>query len=327
MNSNSLLTWSAQLSPGWSSKGRQLPKPRILDAAQTRSVPNLTIPTQPTRKHKSAKPVPVQKIDLVAIDLDGTLLRSDKRLSKRVIQAVKDVTATGVKVVIATARPPRGAREIFELLELDTYMALYNGAMILDPYRNKHIYHKPLDPALTKKMIKLARKADKDVVVSLEILDKWYTDHVDESLPTETSRRFSPDFIGPLDSFLHVPVTKLLLLAPPQRIGHIREVVEAKVKGKVTTAIADEHLLQYIHREASKENALQIIAEKYGVKQENVMAIGDAPNDYGMLSWAGFGVAMANGWESARRVADVVVPSNDEDGVAFALRQYVLNNR
>lgn len=286
----------------------------------------MTLPKTPTRP-KPAKPIPVQKIDMVAIDLDGTLLRTDKRISKRAVKVIKEVTEAGVKVVLATARPPRGTREIWELLELETYQALYNGAMILDPTRNKHIYHKPLEPAMTKKMIKLARKADKDVVVSLEILDKWYTDHVDESLPTETSRRFSPDFVGPLDSFLHVPVTKLLLLAPPERIGKIRKAVEAKVKGKVTTAIADEHLLQYIHVEANKANALKLIAEKYGISQKNVMAIGDAPNDVAMLRWAGLGVAVANGWDITRKVADVIAPPNDENGVAFALQQYVLNQR
>ncbi|MCC6580917.1 MAG: HAD family hydrolase [Phycisphaeraceae bacterium] len=260
----------------------------------------------------------------MAIDMDGTLLRSDGRLTRRVVETVHEVQNRGVKVIIATARPPRGVAEIAEVLRLDTLQITYNGAMIFDPVRRKHTYHKPLDSALVKKMIKAARKADKQVVVSLEILDKWYTDHVDETLPTETSRRFSPDFVGPLEAFLHVPITKLLLLAPPERIGPIREAVEGKFADKVTAAISDKHLLQYIHKEADKSIALAQIAESYGIPAESVMAIGDAPNDVRMLHWAGLGVAVENGWEVARQFADVVVPSNDNDGVAFALRKYVL---
>lgn len=305
---------------------RPLPRPRLFDVAvsvKERPAP-VTRPV-PHARPEPVHPVPAPRIEMVAIDLDGTLLRTDKRLSKRVVHAVQAASRKGVKVVIATARPPRGVREIIDILKLDTLQVLYNGAMIVDPGRGKHVYHKPLDPSLTKKMIKLARKADKDVVVSLEILDKWYTDHVDDSLPTETSRRFSPDFVGPLESFWHVPVTKLLLLAPPARIGKIREAVESKVREHVTAAIADEHLLQYIHKEASKSIGLQWVAAHYGIDPKNVMAIGDAPNDVSMLQWAGLGVAVANGWEIARRAANVTVPSNDEDGVAFALQRFVLD--
>lgn len=270
------------------------------------------------------RPMPKRKIDMIAIDLDGTLLRTDKRLSLKVVNAIKKASAKGVKVIIATARPPRAVQEIAGILGLDTLQITYNGAMIFDPQRNRHIYHKPMEPDLTKKLIKLARKVDKQVVVSIEILDKWYTDHVDESLPTETSRRFEPDFIGPLEAFWHVPATKLLLLAPPVRIGKIIAAVEPKFGEKITMAISDAHLLQFIHREADKSVALAQIAASYDIPAERVMAIGDAPNDVRMLHWAGLGVAMSNAWEQTRRVANAVVPSNDDDGVAYAINKYVL---
>ncbi len=265
--------------------------------------------------------------DMIAIDLDGTLLREDKQITVRTVRTIRKVVDLGVKVVIATARPPRGMRHIAEALKLDTYWVTYNGALIYDPQVAKHIHHQPLPSALARKIVKTARKADKDCVISLEILDKWYTDHVDESLPTEISRNFSPDFVGPLEAFLKVPVTKLLALAPPDRIPNIRMAVEKKFAGQVTAAVSDNHLLQYIHKDADKCIALKKVANLYDIDPSRVMCIGDAPNDVTMLDWAGMGVAMHNGWDVAKQVANVIAPSNDEGGAAYAIRKYVLGEK
>jgi len=270
----------------------------------------------------AARPEPPVK--LIAIDIDGTLLRSDKRLSKRVIAAVRAAREQGVQVVLASARPPRSCREIYQLLELSTPTINYNGALIDDPLKRKPCFHRPVDAELAAAVVRAARRADRRVVVSLEILDKWYTDFVDESLPTETSRRFEPDFVGPLESFLHVPVTKVQLLAPPTRLERIRGRVTKRFDGLINVMVSDRHLLQIVHPEVDKGVALARVAEQLGVEREHVMAIGDAPNDVGMLGWAGLGLAVENGWEGAQKVADALIPANDEDGVAAALRHYVL---
>jgi hypothetical protein len=79
-----------------------------------------------------------------------------------------------------------------------------------------------------------------------------------------------------------------------------------------------------MHKSVDKADALGFVAKHYGVAAERVMAIGDAPNDATMLKWAGLGVAMGNAWPTTRQSADVVVASNDEEGVAQALTRYVL---
>jgi len=271
--------------------------------------------------HKQHTDLP---FDMVAIDLDGTLLRDDHQVTVRTVQAIAKAQKLGVKVVIATARPPRGMRHIAEALKIDTHWVTYNGAMIFDPQINKHIYHQPLSSDLARKIVKAARKTDKECVISLEILDKWYTDHVDDSLPTQISRNFAPDFVGPLEAFLKVPITKLLVLAPAERIPKIRIAVEKKFGSQVTAAITDHHLLQYIHKDADKRIALKKVASLYDIDVSRVMCIGDAPNDASMLKWAGLGVAVENGWQVAKNAADVIVPSNQEGGAAYAIRKYVL---
>lgn len=263
-------------------------------------------------------------IDLVAIDLDGTLLRTDKRLSKKAVNLIQTAGDKGVKVVLASARPPRSVKEIYRHLGLNTLQINYNGALIFDPPRNRNHHHSPLPAALAGRIVRLARKVDPKVAVSLEILDKWYTDFVDPALVVESSRFRQPDFIGPLESFLHVPVTKLMLLAPPHRLGRIHEKVAARFGKKIAMLMADPHLIQIVNLGVDKATALAQVALEYDVAADRVMAIGDAPNDVGMLRWAGLGVAMGNAWPGARQAADVVVPSNDEDGVSYALEKYVM---
>lgn len=269
-------------------------------------------------------PATIAPIKLVAIDLDGTLLRSNKRLSVANARAIAEVTNRGVHVVLASARPPRSVREIYRRLALDTLQVNYNGALIHDMPRGKHVFHQPMSVALATKIVKFARKMDPDVVISVEVLDKWYTDHVDDTLPTETSKRFEPDFVGPLGAFLTVPVTKLMLLAPPEKLRPVHAAIRTKFTKDIAILISDDYLIQIVHRQVDKASALQRVAEVYGVPQEQVMAIGDAQNDLGMVRWAGLGVAMESGWDELKKAAQVIAPCNDDDGVAHVLKKNIL---
>ena len=274
-----------------------------------------------------AAPRPPRGIRLVAVDVDGTLLRSDKQMTRSVGEAIRAATAAGVRVVLASARPPRSLRTIYDALQLDTLQINYNGALIFDRSRNRPLRHVPLDVALARKVIAAGRRVDRRCCVSLEILDRWYTDHYDQTLPTETSISFRPDFVGPLNAFLTVPVTKLMLLAPPDRMERITAAIQRRFAGQVGMTVADRHLLQVMHHTVNKGEALAEIASRYGVDRSEVMAIGDAPNDVEMMRWAGLGVAVANAWDAALDAADAVVPSNDEDGVAHAIDRYILADR
>ena len=264
--------------------------------------------------------------DLVAVDIDGTLLRGDKRLSMKVVSAVKSIRTLGVKVVLATARPPRSVREIYGLLGLDTLQINYNGALITNPQTSERLKHWNLDPALALEIIRFARKAFPKIVVNVENLDKGYTDRVDDKLTTETSKMFAPDSVGPIESFLKEPVTKVMFMAQESQMEILRKQIYAKFGKLVCFPASDPHLLQMMNKDADKGVALQWVASYYNIQPERVMAIGDAPNDIGMIKWAGLGVAVGSGWDETREAADIVVPGNDEDGVAFALKRYILEN-
>lgn len=264
------------------------------------------------------------RFDLVAIDIDGTLLRPDKRLAHRVIRTVKEASARGVKVVLATARPPRSVRPIYEALGLDTPQINYNGALIHDKHTGRTILHQPLPMKLTSQLIRYARRVDPGVIISVEILDRWYTDHTAHAEGTRTTKRFSPDFIGPLEAFIHKPATKILLQGSPERLGRVKVALCDRYRKRASILLCDSNLVQVLHAGADKKVALERIAMSYGIPRSRVMAIGDAPNDERMIRWAGLGVAMQNAWPRIRAAAGAIVGGNDADGVAEALRRFVL---
>ncbi|MBI1375771.1 MAG: Cof-type HAD-IIB family hydrolase [Phycisphaera sp.] len=265
------------------------------------------------------------KFGLVAIDLDGTLLRSDKQLTKRTATAIKQCVQRGVQIVLASARPPRAVKQIYKVLGLDTLTIHYNGAMIYDMHAEKHIYHRALDPQLALQMIRTAQQIVPGVVSVVEVLNKWYTDRADPRSTDETALSRKPDYVGPLnEQIINEPVTKLMLLATPAAILEIRAAFEELFPLRYTFAASDDYLVQVMQIGVDKATALKFVSELYGVEQKKVMAIGDAPNDIKMLQWAGMGVAVGNAYDETKAAADAVVPTNDQDGVAHALIEYVL---
>lgn len=277
----------------------------------------------PQARGTGKRRVSSRRIDLVALDLDGTLLTSDKKLSVKAIDAVTEVRKRGIKVVIATARPPRTVREIYGHLKLNTHQINYNGALIQHPEHETFLRHEPISPDLAYAICTVARQTDQQCIIALEILDKWYTDKHDPTLETETSKLFKPDYVGPLLEPLKQPITKLMVLAPPNRMAIIRKVLMQRYKDAATFVIAEDHLTQIAHINADKGRALHFICEKYKIDPQYTMAIGDGPNDLGMIQAAGLGVAMGNAFDEVKEAADVIAPSNDKDGVAHTLWKYI----
>ena len=263
-------------------------------------------------------------IKLVAIDLDGTLLDRSKKVSERAAAALKCLPSSGVKVVIASARPPRSVRQIYQELGLDTWQINYNGALIWDEVNQQPVFHRPMHAHIVQMMIERARDMFEEVLVSCEVLDRWYTDRDDHSYTTETGRLFKPDFVCPVDQICAQPITKLMLLGDPQIILRLEALLLEEFGGKVTILHTDNELLQIMDNRVSKAVALQKIARHYGVRQAEVMAIGDAPNDVGMLQYAGVAVAMENAHNVVKEVAHWIAPSNDDHGVHAALVKYGL---
>ena len=263
-------------------------------------------------------------IRLVAIDLDGTLLTSKKQVSDQTVAALKSLPRRDVRVIIASARPPRSVRPTYRLLELDTLQINYNGALIWNEPDQTPLFHRPLKGSLAMRMIELARDQYEEVIVHCEVMDRWCTDRIDDAYTTETGKIFKPDEVADLSTFCANPITKLMFLGDPRIISRIEPLLLDAFSEQVTIVRQDDELLQIMHHRVSKAVALTKLAKFYSVPMEHVMAIGDAPNDVGMLQVAGVGVAMENAHNVVKDVANWVAPSNDDQGVHAALVRYGL---
>ncbi len=262
------------------------------------------------------------KIKLVAIDLDGTLLNDRKEVTLETVDSLAMAVRCGVKVVIASARPPRSVRAIYQRLKLDTWQINYNGALVWDEVNRQVVAHTPLEFSLVLDIIDRARGLFSDVLIGCEIMDRWHTDRHDLTYTTETGRLFGPDVVAPIPMFCNQPITKLMLLGHPEMMASLARVVGEAYARQITLVSTDADLIQITHPTASKAAALAQVAAHYGIAMEEVMAIGDAVNDIGMLQAAGVGVAMDNASPSVKAVADWIAPSNNNHGVRAALRQF-----
>lgn len=264
------------------------------------------------------------EIRLLALDLDGTLLNDSKKVSPQTIDGLACLAERDVRIVIASARPPRSVRHIYADLKLDTLQINYNGALIWDEPGGRAVFHRPLAGKLVRAIIEMSRDLFEEVLVSCEVMDRWYTDRVEEKHTTETGRLFRPDVVAPLEEFFEIDTTKLLLSADPNIISRLEAELLENFGDRVTILQTDEHLLQIAHPNVGKAQALQRVAGHYGVPMNQVMAIGDALNDVGMLQLAGVAVAMDNAHSAVKAVADWVAPSNNDHGVHAALVRFGL---
>ncbi|MEQ9453691.1 MAG: HAD family hydrolase [Phycisphaeraceae bacterium] len=267
----------------------------------------------------------VNPIKLIACDVDGTLIAPDGTIPDRNREAIAAATAKGVHFVLASARPPRMARPIYDELALSSYQINYNGAVIQRPTDAEYAVHRPIEPALARRLVAVARRIDPQLAISLEVKDQWFTDGQIDGLTTATSLNLKPDYEGPLDAVMNQPITKVLLLIPPERMSHLHRGLRAFFRHHLRFQISDAHLIQAVQPQADKHHGVQWIANHYGVSPENVLTLGDAPNDAGMLRWAHTSVAVANAWPEAQDAAKHIANVTAEQGaVGWAIEKFVL---
>ncbi len=268
--------------------------------------------------------VPPAPVRLIALDLDGTLLQRGDAVLDADLQAIADARERGVHVLLASARPPRTAKHIHALLRLTTPYVAYNGALIRDFATGDTRHHQPLPAELAAELIAFARDLEPAVVLELERNDTGLTDRLHDNLRTQTSLRFTMDRIAPVDQLLaEGPITKLMLMASTPRTQRLEAAITEAFAGRVRVAVSDRHLIQLLHPSVDKADGVRRVCETLGVGPEEVLAVGDAPNDAELLAFAGVGVAVGNAWSQARAAADVIAPLSSEAAVAWAIRRFV----
>jgi Cof subfamily protein (haloacid dehalogenase superfamily) len=273
-------------------------------------------------------------IRLLALDIDGTLLRSDKTLSPRTFEAITRARARGVRLVLVTGRRYPSARKVAEELGGAIPLVLHNGALVVED--GAVLRCRPLDGTAARTAIAVGRSAGADPVLHCGV-------NGEGRLLVDAQARRSGivgyylersgsevQALRPLESALDVecPIQVMfggtraemdaLLVALSARLAGT-----ARIERTVYPA-TDLVLLDVIDRAVGKAEALGFLQGRWGVTAGETLAIGDNWNDREMVARAGLGFVMANADPELLALGMPVLPSNDEDGVALAIEEHVL---
>ena len=250
-------------------------------------------------------------IEAIVLDLDGTLLNSKKEVSHVNLQAIERCLDYGIKIIIATARPPRSVKSLlpFELIRKCSFI-YYNGANIEDKY------YFSIDKSVSSEIIDYLLEQESGVKISIESKDKWYSHQEIELLSFGVS--IGPEYLE-LESMKNLEATKLLI----SNFSNIQG-LQDKYREKVNILITDRgSLIQIMAREVSKENAVLILCQKYNINISKVVSFGDDYNDLGLFHECGYSVAMGNAITELKELATLVTYTNDNDGVAEAIEWFL----
>jgi hydroxymethylpyrimidine pyrophosphatase-like HAD family hydrolase len=263
----------------------------------------------------------IADVRLVALDLDGTLLRSDLTVSARTKAAIAALRTSGVEVVLATARSPRSVRGIAQTAGVGGVAVCANGAITYDLDRAEILLHTPLEPPVAHRLVRGLRERVEGVAFGWELELRFGSEPGYEALRDPLWPRPRGSY-PPCDPLTWTrPMTKLLARAPGTDLERVLEIAREVAGAKASVTLAGNAFVELAAAGVGKEQALAALAAAAGIAASQVVAVGDHLTDLGMLDWAGTGVAMANAHPKVVAAADEVTGTNDEDGVASVLER------
>jgi len=263
------------------------------------------------------------KYKFMAVDIDGTLLDSSDRLTEVNKEAILRASKEGLIFTLSTGRPVQGVQSLINALQLDTPVITYNGAMVVMSKSGEILYQQKLSAEDAKNVIELGNQ--RGCVVAVWMENKLYVNELSEqALQYSTITGLAPEKILDAETLVRDGVTKVLWIDDPAVIERYQEEIGRYLSGNVNYHTSRPMFLEFVDKKASKALAMEKIGEHFGIKREEMIAVGDGYNDLSMIEYAGLGVAMANAKEAIRQKADYVTLSNDDDGIAHVIRKFVL---
>ena len=267
-------------------------------------------------------------VQLLALDMDDTLLRSDLSISYRTRNAVRKAEARGVKVVLASTRAPAVLEHFSGILGLNKrpgFLIANNGTVIQESHTGEVIFEQRLSPEAALLVFDMADAEGLTVQIYDE--DILYVSRDNEF--SEYDKKITGLRQVVVDNFRSMVASgchKLLIPGDPMILKPLAQLLENIADG-ASVHTSKPYRLEVLPSGADKGNALRIVAEKCSIPSGAVLAVGDSMNDMSMLSWAGYPVAMSNADSKLKEIAALVTDkSNDEDGVAEMIERYILGD-
>lgn len=266
---------------------------------------------------------------LLVIDVDGTLVNKDGRISADDRDAVAKARGRGIRVSLSTGRVPQACLGIVDQLSLDGYHIFFDGASVSSPDQEKEIYVQALKRDLVKQLIEHAHR--NDIYLELYSATSYFIER--ETWATQIRREFfgiEPTVVDFSGLWKQERIIKgELTTASPEEEAKARDFSlrfsnRLRFSYAQTPAYPGVNFINIVDPEVSKGKALEALASHLGVSVSEVIAIGDGVNDLPLLSTAGLAVAMGNAPAEVKAVADYITLDVDHSGVAAAIRKFLL---
>lgn len=275
------------------------------------------------------------KYKLICIDMDGTLLNSKKEISHRNRECLRKAQEAGVKVVISTGRLFTSADYYADLVGIKAPIISANGAFIREKDSNEIIYKSLLGKENCGAILRVLKKYE--LIPNFHTSDAIFTEknnphiqmymNINKQHPAEKKIQFNMiEQWEPVFERYEDEILKCITIDKD-----IEKVMKAKAElldmKKLEVVSSSANNFEVMCKGVSKGRGVEILADFYNIKKDEIICIGDNENDASMIEFAGLGVAMGNAEDEIKAMAQYVTSSNDEDGVAEIIEEFILEGR
>ena len=249
---------------------------------------------------------------LLLFDLDGTLLRSDKTISQTTLRALQETRKKGILIGVSTSRGEQNALSFIEELQPDVLIAS-GGALV--KYNGEYIYKAEFSKEETKQMIAAAREVcGMDCEITIDTIDSHYWNYKID--PKKQDQSWGESIYTDFKDFEEASLKMCVEIFNDGQAKQLQEML----RDCDCIRFSGGYWYKFTKKEVTKQKAIMEICSTCGIKPEEIIAFGDDYADIGMLKLCGKGIAMGNSINEVKVIADLVIGSNDEDGIAEYLR-------
>ena len=264
-----------------------------------------------------------QTIAAVLADVDGTLVTKAKVVTPRAIEAIEELHERGVLFAITSGRPPRGMRMLVHPLEIRGPIAAFNGGIIVQP--DMTIVDERTVPADVAPAVIETIRAHGLYPWIYRGADWYVTDpHAPHVAREEATVQFQPTVVPSYDSLLDRVVKIVGVSDDYDRVARCETAVRQQFGTRVSAARSQAYYLDVTHPTANKGVVVERLSHYYKIPPEQIATLGDGLNDVLMFQRSGMSIAMGNASEEVQRQATHVTASNEDEGFAKAIEEFIL---
>lgn len=267
------------------------------------------------------------KYKLAVIDIDGTLLNDQKKITKHTRSAIVKAQQLGIRIALASGRPSRGVKPIASELDLGSYGGYYlsyNGSKIFEAKDHKTIFQKHVDVDIVPFIQRQAKKNGLAIFTynkGILLTDSPDNQHIRQEAELNGMEIvYSENLSEDIDFDIH----KIMLVGDPSVLLSLESNLQKRLNGTANVFCSEPFFLEFTPDNIDKANTIGVLLDTLNIKPEEMLVIGDGVADVKMLQMAGLSIAMGNAQDSVKMCADITTLSNNEEGVAIALEKALL---